>query len=62
MPTVTVSLTLLETLGIDLRDVDTLDGDMKRALEPLLASRGFYVASPIHVTRLPSDEGFLLTQ
>lgn len=55
-------MALLETLGIDLRDVDVLDRDMKRALEPLLASRGFYVASPIHVTRLPGEEGFLLTQ
>jgi len=31
-----------EALGIDLRDVDVLDKDMKRALKPLLASRGFF--------------------
>ena len=58
----TVSLEVLEALGVALRDADVLDKDMKRALEPLLASRGFYVASPIYVTRLPDEEGFLLTQ
>jgi hypothetical protein len=47
------------TVGVNLTDVQD---DAKRALEPLLASRGFNVREVIHVSRRPRDEGFLLTQ
>jgi hypothetical protein len=50
------------TLGVNLTDVQELDDNAKRALEPLLASRGFNVREVIHVSRRPRDEGFLLTQ
>lgn len=58
----TVSHHLLETLGVRLIDGEALTDDQKRTLEPLLASRAFSLHSTIHVTRLPGDEGFLLTQ
>ncbi len=62
MPTLTLSSALLETVGVRLGDVQELDCDAKRALEPQLASRGFNVHEVIHVSRLRRDEGFLLTQ
>jgi len=62
MPTLTVSLALLETLGVNLNDVDELNHEAARVLEALLVSRGFNITKTIHVRRLPRDEGFLLTQ
>jgi hypothetical protein len=57
-----VSLAALEQLGVVLDNVDALDQDAKRSLEGLLLSRGFSTRAAIHVTRLPADAGFILTQ
>jgi hypothetical protein len=53
---------MLKPLSITLTDGEELTDEQKRALEPLLASRGFSIAASVRATRLPSDEGFLLTQ
>ena len=62
VPTLTVSVAALEQLGVRLDDVEVLDPDAKRSLEGLLLSRGFSMRAAIHVTRLPADAGFILTQ
>jgi hypothetical protein len=64
VPTVTLTRATLEALGVSpdhiitdqLRTADT------RLLEPVLASRGFDVASPIRVVVLTNGEGVVLTQ
>jgi hypothetical protein len=64
MPVVTVTVDHLEGLGLlfDRLLRSTLDADAQRALEPLLASRGFDVTRTIHVVVLASGEGIILMQ
>jgi hypothetical protein len=64
MPVVTVTVDHLEALGLlfDRLLRSTLDGEAHRALEPLLASRGFDVTRTIHVVVLTSGEGIILMQ
>ena len=63
MPTLTLTNDVLERLAIrpaELADQGRLEGDARRVLEPLLASRGFNVQGRVHITS--TDGGFVLTQ
>lgn len=62
MPTLIVSLALLETLGINLTDVEELNDAAKRQLEASLVSRGFNILAAIRVRRLRDEDSFLLIQ
>jgi hypothetical protein len=63
MPTLTLTNDVLERLAIrpaELADKGCLEGDARRVLEPLLASRGFNVHGRVHITSTAG--GFVLTQ
>jgi hypothetical protein len=63
MPILILTNDVLEQLAVrpaELTDKDRLEGDVRRVLEPLLASRGFNVHSRVHITS--TDGGFVLTQ
>ena len=63
MPTLTLTNDVLERLAIrpaELTDKGRLEGDARRVLEPLLASRGFNVQGRVHITSTAG--GFVLTQ
>ena len=63
MPTLVLTNDVLERLAVrpeELTDMGLLEGDAKRVLEPLLASRGFNVHGRVHIT--PTDGGFVLMQ
>ena len=63
MPTLTLTNDVLERLAVrpaELIDKGLLEGDARRVLEPLLASRGFNVHGRVHITS--TDGGFVLTQ
>ena len=65
MPTLTVTNEVLERLGIgpeELADTRRLEGKARRALEPLLASRGFNIFGTVYISTLPTNDGFVLTQ
>ena len=54
---------VLERLAIrpaELAEKGWLEGDARRVLEPLLASRGFDVHGRVHI--ISTDGGFVLTQ
>jgi len=63
MPTLTIARETFEELGVTLRDLrePTLHGHARRALEPLLASRGFDLTMEIEFTIL-ADDSIVLTQ
>jgi hypothetical protein len=44
----------------ELADKGRLEGDARRVLEPLLASRGFNVQGRVHITSI--EGGFVLMQ
>jgi hypothetical protein len=63
MPILTLTNDVLERLAIrpaGLADKGRLEGDARRVLEPLLASRGFNVHGRVHITSTAG--GFVLTQ
>ena len=63
MPTLTLTNDVLERLAIrpaELADKGRLEGDARRVLEPLLASRGFNVHGRVHITSTAG--GYVLTQ
>ena len=63
MPTITLTRTTLEALGVSPDDLtEAITAEAKRLLEPLLASRGFDVTRTVHVVELASGDGFVLTQ
>jgi hypothetical protein len=64
MPTLTVSNRLMEDLGLTRAEMlrPELNQDATRVLEALLVSRGFDLDALIHVSELPGDDGFVLTQ
>jgi hypothetical protein len=63
MPTITLTRTTLEALGVSPDDfTGAIRAEAKLLLEPLLASRGFDVTRTVHVVELASGEGFVLTQ
>jgi hypothetical protein len=64
MPTLTLTLDTAAALGVSRDDLrqGVLPADAMRALEGLLASRGFHVKRSVYVTELAEGEGFLLTQ
>ena len=52
MPTLVLTHDVLERLAVrpaELTEKDRLEGDVKRVLEPLLASRGFNVHGRVHM-------------
>jgi hypothetical protein len=64
MPIVTLTLDKAEALGVSRTELleSTLSLHAMRALEPLLASRGFDMTRTVHVVVLASGEGIVLTQ
>jgi hypothetical protein len=63
MPTLVLTNDVLERLAVrpdELADKGRLEGDAKRVLEPLLASRGFNVHGRVHISSTAG--GFVLTQ
>jgi hypothetical protein len=65
MLTLTLTNDVLERLRIrseDLADQRRLEGNARRVLEPLLASRGFNVLGTVYISALPTNDGFVLTQ
>jgi hypothetical protein len=64
MPVLMLTLETLERLGASYPALQqaTLSPEARRALEPLLVSRGFDVTRPVRVLELASGEGFVLSQ
>ena len=63
MPTLVLTYDVLERLAVrpaELAGRGRLEGDVRRVLEPLLASRGFNVHARVHITA--TEGGFVLTQ
>ena len=63
MPTLVLTNDVLERMAVrpaELADRGRLEGDVRRLLEPLLASRGFNVHGSVHITS--TEGGFVLTQ
>ena len=63
MPSLTVTRETFEALGVTMSDLrePRLAGHARRALEPLLASRGFDLSGEIAFTVL-ADDSIVLTQ
>jgi hypothetical protein len=64
MPTLTLTLDRAKALGVSQAELldSTLAMDVKRLLEPMLASRGFDLTRTVHVVVLASGESIVLTQ
>ena len=64
MPTVTLTLETLTTLGVRSADLmrDVLPPETVKLLEPLLIARGFDVTRSVNVVVPATDEGVTLTQ
>ena len=64
MPTSTLTVETLQTLGVSVADLPSsvLRGEIATRLEPLLASRGFDMKRDVRIVVLATGEGVVLTQ